>query len=107
MQKEPVENYNRQRSKTMAFRMTPTEESQVKIAIALSGLTRQEYITSKLLDRTIQVQGNCKIHRAVYDLLKEVLDELKRLNSADNLNEPLLSNLEQITKTIDRLYVKS
>ena len=45
--------------------------------MSLTGLSKQDFITSKLLDRTINVQANCKVHRAVFDRLGEVLDELK------------------------------
>ena len=99
-------DYTRLRSKTIAFRVTPIEESQIRTAIALSGLTKQEYITNKLLDKTIYVQGNCKIHRAVYDLLQETLSELKRINEISEPNLLLLSNLEHMLQIIDTLYVK-
>ena len=44
--------------------------------MSLTGLSKQDFITSKLLDRTINVQANHKVHRAVFDRLGEVLDEL-------------------------------
>ena len=58
----------------------------------LTGLSKQDFITSKLLDRTINVQANCKVHRAVFDRLGEVLDELKRLEPSDDIDDELMDN---------------
>ena len=57
--------------------------------MSLTGLSKQDFITSKLLDRTINVQANCKVHRAVFDRLGEVLDELKRLEDLKNARKEL------------------
>ena len=63
------DNHNRFRSQTIAFRVSPEEDKQINIAVSLSGMTKQDYITYKLLDRTINVKASCKVHRAVYDQL--------------------------------------
>lgn len=70
-------------------------------------MTKQDYIVSKLLDRKIYVQGNCKIHRAVYDKLNEVLVELQRIGSGENIGDELMSNIELIMGIVDNLYVKT
>lgn len=99
--------HNRFRDRTIGFRVSSEEDHQINIAVELSGMTKQDYIVSKLLDRTISVQGNCKIHRAVYDKLNEVLTELQRIESGNNVNEELLSNIELITGIVNSLYIKS
>lgn len=48
------DNHNRFRSRTIAFRVSPEEDVQINIAVSLSGMTKQDYITHKLLDRTIR-----------------------------------------------------
>ena len=53
-----LDNHNRWRSKTIAFRVSPEENEQIEIAVRLSGLTKQDYITRRLLDRAVVVQGN-------------------------------------------------
>ena len=69
------DNHNRFRSRTIAFRVSPEEDERINIAVSLSGMTKQDYITYKLLDRTINVKASCKVHRAVYDRLTEVLEQ--------------------------------
>ena len=67
-------------------------------------MTKQDYITYKLLDRTINVKASCKVHRAVYDRLTEVLEQLKRLNNGNEIDDELLENIKLITNLIEGLY---
>jgi len=64
----------------------------------------RSYIVSKLLDRTIVVQGNCKVHRAVCDGLQQVLNELKRIEDGKQVDDELLSNIDLITNVVENLY---
>lgn len=85
--------------------MSPEEDKQINIAVSLSGLTKQDYITNKLLDRTINVKASCKVHRAVYDRLTEVLDELKRLETGEEVDDELMENITLIARMVDGLYI--
>ena len=60
-----------------------------------------------LLDRTIYVKGNCKVHRAVYDKLNEVLAELQRIENGGTVDDELMANVKLIAGIIDNLYIKS
>lgn len=62
-------------------------------------------ITYKLLDRTINVKASCKVHRAVYDRLTEVLEQLKRLNDGREIDDELMDNISLITRLVDELYI--
>jgi hypothetical protein len=107
MSAKNLDGHGRWRSKTIAFRVSPEEDSQIDIAVQLSGLTKQDYITAKLLDRTVVVQGNCKVHRAVIDRLKEVLDELVRIENGASIDDELMENIALITGLVDGLYEKA
>jgi uncharacterized protein (DUF1778 family) len=99
------DNRNRFRSQTIAFRVSPEEDKQINIAVSLSGLTKQDYITNKLLDRTINVKASCKVHRAVYDRLTEVLEQLNRIEAGQKIDEELMDNISLITRLVDGLYI--
>lgn len=100
-----IPSHNRFRSQTIAFRVSPEENKQINIAVSLSGMTKQDYITYKLLDRTINVKASCKVHRAVYDRLTEVLEQLKRLNDGREIDDELMDNILLITRLVDGLYI--
>ena len=106
MSAKNMDAHNRFRSRTVAVRVSPEEDAQIDIAVSLSGMTKQDYIVSKMTDRSIKVMGSCKIHRAVYDRLTEVLGELKRIKAGGSIDDELSSNIQLITGVIDSLYVK-
>ena len=62
MSAKNLDNHNRWRNKTVAFRVSPEEDEQLEIAVRLSGLTKQDYITRRLLNRDIVVQGNPRVY---------------------------------------------
>lgn len=53
--KRNQDNRIRFRSKTIAFRVSPEEDEQINIAVLLTAMTKQDFITSKFLDRIINV----------------------------------------------------
>ena len=56
------DEHNRWRNKTVAFRVSPEEDEQIEIAVKLTGLTKQDYITRRLLCRDVVVQGNPRVY---------------------------------------------
>ena len=57
------DEYNRWRNKTVAFRVSPEEDEQLEIAVKLTGLTKQDYITRRLLCKDVVVQGNPRVYK--------------------------------------------
>ena len=66
------DRHNRFRSITVGFRVSPEEQEQLNRAVALSGLPKQEYCYRKCMDRTITVQPNPRVYKALKDSLAEV-----------------------------------
>ena len=52
-----LDRHNRWRNKTVAFRVSPDEDREIETAVRLSGLTKQDYITRRLLCRDVVVQA--------------------------------------------------
>lgn len=95
------DNHNRWRSKTVAFRVSPEEDAQIEIFVKLSGLTKQDYITRRLTDKDVVVQGNPRVYKALRDQLAAVLDELRRIEAGDSVNDELLDVIEMIAAIMD------
>ena len=100
MSAKNLDNHNRWRSKTIAFRVSPEENEQIEIAVRLSGLTKQDYITRRLTCKDVVVQGNPRVYKALRDQLAAVLDELRRIE-AGGINDELLDVIEMIAAIMD------
>ena len=94
------DNKNRWRNKTVAFRVSPEEDEQIEAAVRLSGLTKQDYITRRLLCREVVVQGNPKVYKALRDQLAAVLGELRRMEAGGGVDDELLATIRLITVTL-------
>ena len=101
MSAKNLDNHNRWRNKTVAFRVSPEEDEQLEIAVRLSGLTKQDYITRRLLNRDIVVQGNPRVYKALRDQLAAVLGELRRIEAGGDVGDELLATIRLITMTLD------
>ena len=101
MSAKNLDNHNRWRNKTVAFRVSPEEDEQLEIAVRLSGLTKQDYITRRLLNRDIVVQGNPRVYKALRNELAAVLDELRRIEAGGRVNDELLDVIEMIAAIMD------
>lgn len=103
MSAKNLDNHNRWRNKTVAFRVSPEEDEQLEIAVRLSGLTKQDYITRRLTGKDVVVQGNPRVYKALRDQLVAVLDELRRIEAGGSVNDELLDVIEMIAAIMDGL----
>ena len=95
------DNHNRWRNKTVAFRVSPEEDWQIETFVKLSGLTKQDYITRRLLCREVVVQGNPRVYKALRSELAAVLAELQRIEAGAGVDEELMDNIELIAAIMD------
>ena len=95
------DNHNRWRNKTVAFRVSPEEDTQIEAFVKLSGLTKQDYITRRLICKNVVVQGNPRVYKALRDQLAAVLDELRRIEAGGSVNDELLDVIEMIAAIMD------
>lgn len=102
MQKN-LDNKNRWRNKTVAFRMSPEEAAQLDTYVNLSGLTKQDYVIHRVLQKDVVVQGNPRVYKALRNQLERVSVELNRLEAVSPENDELLEVLGLITKVMDGL----
>ena len=93
----------RWRNHTVAFRVSDEEAKLLNDLVALSGLTRQDYITRRLLCRDVVVQGNPRVYKAPKNQMATIYEELKRLEALSPDNDELLYTLQVIEITLDGL----
>ena len=96
MSAKNMDKHNRWRNKTVAFRVSPEEDAQIESAVKLTGFTKQDYIIRRLLCRDVVVQGNPRVYKALRDQLAAVLDELRRIEAGQGVNDELLDTIQMI-----------
>ena len=99
-----LDRHNRWRNKTVAFRVSPDEDREIETAVRLSGLTKQDYITRRLLCRDVVVQGNPRVYKALRNELAAVLEELERIEAGNGVDGVLLVSIGLIAAIMDGMW---
>ena len=86
----------RWRNRNVGFRVSEEEAKLLDNLVELSGLTKQDYILRRLLNREVVVQGNPKVFKALKNQMTQIYEELKRLESVSDDNEELLIVVEMV-----------
>ena len=102
MSKKRVEKCNRIRSVTMGFRMSPEEAEELNVKVALSGLSKRDYIVDSLLKHEIRVVCGVKVARTMEAYLEAILEELQFLEEEAIPKEELVTSLQHILEILER-----
>ena len=101
MSAKNVDRHNRFRSITVGFRVSPEENEQLNLAVALSGLPKQEYCYWKCMNRDITVTPNPRIFKMMTVHITAILKELQQLGEGENPSQELLEDIALITKMLN------
>ena len=103
MSEKRLDAKNRWRNVVVAFRMSPEEAQELNVKVALSGLSKQDYIIQCLLKHEIRGVGGMKVARKVRIHLDTILEELQSLDDSDrNVDvEDLLVPLRHVLDILD------
>ena len=69
----------------VSFRMSPEERDDLNVRVKLSGLTKQDYIIKRLLEREVIVIPSSRLYKAMREQMTEILSELKRIENGKML----------------------
>ncbi|MDR2915819.1 MAG: hypothetical protein LBV74_13455 [Tannerella sp.] len=98
-----VDNKGRWRNITVGFRVSDEEGKLIDDCVRLSGLTKQDYITRRLLCRDVVVQGNPRVYKALRNQMAEMYEELKRIKDSGEISEEFHYTLQLIAETMNGL----
>ena len=70
--------------------MSPEEWEDLDIRVKLSGLTKQEYMIRRLLERDVVVQPNTRVFKTLRNQMTQILIELKRIENGEKTSNDLL-----------------
>lgn len=100
MSAKNLDRHNRWRSKTVAFRVSPEEWEHFEKIVALSGLTKQDYLIERTLQRDIIVQGNPRVYKALKNQMQDIYGELRRISNCGAVSDEILDTLNLIAVTL-------
>lgn len=106
MSEKSLDSKGRWRSKTIAFRVSPEEESKINEMVKLSGLTKQEYLTANMLQQRIVVQGNPKVFISLKRELEHICAELKRIEGTNQIEDDLKNTIQYALCLLEQLNQK-
>ena len=69
----------RWRCKTIGVRVSPEENAEIDTLVALSGMSKQDYCISRMLQRDVVVTGNPRVHKALKNQMEQLCQEFERL----------------------------
>ena len=101
MSAKNYDNHNRWRNKTVAFRVSAEEDLQLETYVSISGLTKQDYITRRLLCKDVVVQGNPRVFKALRNQFNAVLEELRRIEAGAGVDDELMDTIQMMAAIMD------
>ena len=101
-----LDRKGRWRNVIVSFRMSPQERDDLDIRVKLSGLTKQDYIIRRLLERDVIVQPSSRLFKALKNQMTEVLTELKRIENGANVDDELIAIIKTVAETYNSLEEK-
>lgn len=92
-----VDRKGRWRNVIVSFRVSPEENEDLNRRVKLSGLTKQDYIISRISERDVIVQGNTRVHKALRDRMDEIISELRSVG-AECVTDEFLDDIKLVAK---------
>lgn len=89
MSEKNLDPQGRMRSKTVAFRMSPEEADLLQRYADMSGMTKQDYLISRVLQREVTVIPNKRMQLYMEENMLYVFKELRRLDAGQVLPQDL------------------
>lgn len=101
-----LNQHGRRRSVTVAFRVSPEEAQLIDAQVAMSGMTKQDYITARLLKREVTVVPSSRLQKALRKHMDAAYRELRRIRDGTDVSRELEATLEILAKTFAALDVE-
>lgn len=96
MSEKNLDGHGRLRSKTIAFRMSKEEAELLDQLVVISGMSKQDYIISKLSDTTVKVVPLSRMQKGMEDAMLLIYRKLLRITDAGNVSSELAALTDKI-----------
>lgn len=103
MKENNMNKYERLRSKTIAFRLSDAERDELDRMVSLSGMLKQDYILSRLLNKDVIIKGNPRVFKALKGELSDIHAELLRISSGKEPSGEFLETIRIVSEVLGGL----
>lgn len=100
MTKRNEDYQGRFRNCTKGFRISPEEKEIINRKIALSGLTKQDYLSQCVLNHDVTIQGNPYVYQSLKKEINHFIGVLKENKTVDDIETDELIILEYVLKIV-------
>ncbi len=97
--------YIRMRDVTHAFRTTRDEANTIDLLVKASGLTKQEYLYKKAINKDIKIICTPRVNNLLRKEIKSLMDEFSKINKIE-LSESSLNRVENILSVYNEIENK-
>lgn len=103
MSHKNTDRHGRWRSIDVNFRVSAEENRLIDSMVALSGLSKREYLVRRATEQTITVVGNPRVYKALKNQMEQLYMEFSRLCNAGELTPETVELLKLTTEIYDRM----
>ena len=96
MSDRALDRQGRWRCRTVSFRMSNEEIRELDLLVSISGLTKQDYIISRLLEREITVIPSSRIQKHLIEDMREMCRELRSVSDKHKLEPELQESISTL-----------
>lgn len=83
----------RKRCKTIAFWVTPAQAAEIDEMARTSGLTKQDYLLSRALEREVVIIPSTRVVKSLREKSERIATRLEALTRASEMSDHLLDEL--------------
>lgn len=103
MRAKAPDHAGRTRDLTIGFRVTREQNDEINELVAISGLTKQDYIVRRLTNRKIAVKSNSRVQQALAKRMDRVYRELRRIERTGEMPDDLRTAVCELTEAFAAL----
>ncbi len=81
------------RSRTISFWVTPAQAAEINEMVKISGLTKQDYLTRRMLDQQVIIGPSSRVVRNLKDKSERIATKLDEIANASQMSDTLLDEL--------------
>ena len=101
------DQHNRWRNVTVSFRVSPEEGELLNTYVRLSGLTKQDYLIQRALQREVVVIGNPRVYKGLRIQMEAIHNDLQCISAERFIDDELLDRVEQITAIMQSMMERT